>query len=73
MPSTFRLRMRAEGWVALLGICTCVIVFSSRLQSADEIAIYALAYNLDRRGALDVNILASTAPGMRAPPFSGIG
>ncbi len=73
MLLTFRLRMRAEGWVALLGVCACAVVFSGRLQSADEIAIYALAYNLGQRGALDINALASTAPGMRAPPFSGIG
>jgi hypothetical protein len=73
MLPTPRLRICAEGWVALIGICACALVFSGRLQSVDEIAVYALAYNLSQRSALDINVLASTAPGMRAPPFSGIG
>ncbi|MCS7056172.1 MAG: hypothetical protein NZM18_08405 [Thermoflexales bacterium] len=66
-------RLRAEGWAALLSLLACVVAFSGRLQSADEIAVYALAYNLAQRGALDINVLASSEPGMRAPPFSGVG
>ncbi|MCS6846289.1 MAG: hypothetical protein RMN52_01075 [Anaerolineae bacterium] len=73
MWSTIRRHVRAEGWAALVGLLACVVAFSGRLQSADEIAVYALAYNLAQRGALDINVLASTAPGMRAPPFSGVG
>ncbi len=72
LPTDSR-RLRAEIYVAMLGALACVLTFSGRLQSADEIAVYALAYNIAQRGALDVNLLAFTAPGMTAPPFSGIG
>ncbi|MFC1463229.1 MAG: hypothetical protein ACFLMY_00120 [Candidatus Brachytrichaceae bacterium NZ_4S206] len=73
MFSTIRRHLRAEGWAAAASILVCALAFSGRLQSADEIAVYALAYNLAQRSALDTNVLASTEPGMRAPPFSGIG
>lgn len=57
----------------LVAVLACVIAFSGRLQSADEIAVYALTQSFGQRGAFDINILASTAPGMITPPFTGVG
>jgi hypothetical protein len=67
-------RLLPVEWLVLaLSLFLCAFFFSGRLQSADELAVYALTYNLSQRGELDINVLASTAPGMRAPPFSGVG
>ncbi|MCL5995078.1 MAG: hypothetical protein M1546_03360 [Chloroflexi bacterium] len=68
-----RLLAQPERLVFVLCLLLCLFTFSGKLQSVDELAVYALSYNLAQRGALDVNVLAATAPGMRAPPFSGVG
>ena len=51
----------------------CLVTLGGRLGTVDEIAVYGLSYNIAQRGALDIDLLASTAPGMREPPFTGVG
>ncbi len=64
---------RPEWLVLIVSLILCALTYSGRLQSADEIAVYALSLNLATRGGLDVNVIASTEPGMSAPPFTNVG
>jgi len=65
--------VKPEIVVCAAALVACLATFGGRLRSVDEIAVYGVAYSLAQRGALDIDLLASSAPGMREPPFTGVG